>query len=121
MDETTESMAEVEKSGCPWPKRNGPHSGCPSEPQPLGSIATWKISLHPMGLSGQPSERAIGSHMAITRPDMTVGFTPSTKSWPLRPFHVVLRSSIQACPAGLQIVGFSLPSRIFCIDSPDFM
>ena len=63
----------------------------------------------------------MGSHIAMTRPDMTVGLGFSTKALPVRVFQVVLMRSIQEPPAGLQMCGFSLPSRTFCIDSPDFM
>src|SRR5690606_21431931 len=58
---------EVEKFGLVLPRRNGPHSGCPRSAQPPSERASSRIRDQPISASGQPSARAIGSGMAITR------------------------------------------------------
>ena len=43
-----------------------PHSGCPLDAQPCGSVARASTSAQPIGVSGQPNAFAIGSGMAST-------------------------------------------------------
>jgi len=42
-------------------------------PQPFGSRLTGRMSLQPLGLSGQPSASAVGFHVAMTIGESTIG------------------------------------------------
>src|SRR6476620_7657304 len=55
---------EVDTLGLVLPRVNLPHSGCPLDAQPCGSVARASTSDQPMGASGQPSALAIGSGIA---------------------------------------------------------
>src|SRR6478752_7333806 len=57
---------EVDTVGFVFPRVNFPHSGCPLDAHPCGSVANASTSAHPIGVSGQPNAFAIGSGMAST-------------------------------------------------------
>src|SRR6478609_6611536 len=57
---------EVDTVGFVLPRVNLPHSGCPVDAQPCGSVARASTSAQPIGVSGQPNAFAIGSGMAST-------------------------------------------------------
>src|SRR6476660_7247177 len=57
---------EVDTVGFVLPRVNLPHSGCPLDAQPCGSVARASTSAQPIGGSGQPNAFAIGSGMAST-------------------------------------------------------
>src|SRR4051794_5048717 len=57
---------EVETVGFVLPRVNFPHSGCPFDAQPCGSVASASTSDQPIGWSGQPNAFAIGSGIAST-------------------------------------------------------
>ena len=63
---TVASSPEVEMFGLVFPSRNLPHSGCPTDAHPSGSLAIVRMSDQPSCLRGQPSAVAIGSGIART-------------------------------------------------------
>src|SRR4051794_30428799 len=68
----------VEKFGLVLPNLNGPNSGCPTDPQPCGSLARLRMSDQPIGLAGYPSASARGFGMAITSGVTMNGSPPLT-------------------------------------------
>src|SRR6476469_2453198 len=117
---------EVETLGFVLPRVNLPHSGCPLEAQPCGSVASARTSDQPIGASGQPNAFAIGSGMASTKgvevtPDEVAG-TMFGRSLAVRS----LRSRLnQVDAAGVQTSGAgpfsasSQPTARFASAVPD--
>ena len=57
---------DVDTVGFVLPRVNFPHSGCPFDAQPCGSVASASTSAQPIGVSGHPNAFAIGSGIAST-------------------------------------------------------
>src|SRR5687768_4681414 len=71
----------VDSSGLVLPSRNGPHSGWPKAPHPLGSLDSASRSDQPGCLPGHPSASAIGFGIAMTSGVRTrLGRSPSGTS-----------------------------------------
>ena len=107
-----------------WPNLNAPHSGWPKRDQPAPLVAKVATSAQPTGLSGQPSARAIGSHIAITTGDSTMdGASPTTlRAAPAAPPFSAQRSlstSTSSDDAGDHTVRSWRPARIDSIDSAE--
>lgn len=78
------------------------------------------ISFQPIGLAGQPRASAIGFHIAITIGDRTTGSPAGASDFGLPLRCQASPSRVRyALEAGLNTTGFSLPSRIAVIASPD--
>ncbi len=112
----------VEKLGFVLPSRNGPHSGCPTAPQPAGSLASGARSANPIGSFGQPSASAIGWGMAMTSGVSMNGVPAGASSAPARS----LTMPAHADAAGDQMTGgspfasgFGQPSGISVAARPD--
>jgi hypothetical protein len=105
---------DVEKCGLVLPRRNCPHSGWPTEPQPFGSLVRPRTSDQPIGLFGQPSASAIGLGMARTSGDCaTVGIFPSGTTLPLSVAVLFCFNRVtQDAAAGVQTCGAGPPSRL---------
>ncbi len=99
-----------------WTSLKRPNSGCPTVAQPSLARASLSTSAHETCLSGQPSARAIGSHIAITSGVRTIdGFSSGTYCLSAAKFSIRPQSEL----AGDQTVGFSRPAAIRACASPD--
>ena len=106
----------MEKSGFVCTSRNAPNSGWPWPAQPRGSSASLSTSANPSGLRGQPSARAIGSHMAMTSGVRTSdGFSSGASARSASKFT----SRPHSEEAGDQATGFRLPEAIRDSASPE--
>src|SRR5664280_1287542 len=106
---------DVEIVGFVLPRVNLPHSGCPLDAQPCGSLASASTSAQPIGASGQPSAVAIGCGMASTSGvDVTDGRTAGaalTKFGLSLAVRSVLSRLTQVDAAGVQTSG-GVPLRV---------
>ena len=55
-----------------WTSLKSPNSGRPKSAQPLPEVESRSTSAKPSFFFGQPSVRAIGSHIAITSGERTI-------------------------------------------------
>src|SRR5664279_100960 len=106
---------EVEMVGFVLPRVNLPHSGCPLEAQPCGSLASASTSAQPIGVSGQPRAVAIGCGMANTSGvDVTDGRSAGavlTRSGLSLAVRSVFSKLTQVDAAGVQTSG-GVPLRL---------
>src|SRR5262249_16516973 len=110
-------------SGCVWPNLSLPHtsySGLMAF-QPSGCLAKSRTSVQPTGLLGQPSDSAMGFHMAITTGERTKFFVlvGSIRMLADLARASALPSSIKAPEAGLIKWALVRSLSTSSIDSPE--
>src|SRR5580692_520306 len=87
------------------PNLNLPHSGWPYAPHPFGLRTTFAMSDQPIGFLPQPSDSAIGFHIAMTTGERTRLCVVPTRSLPYMLRERALPISMKADEAGLMIWG----------------
>src|SRR3954465_6028241 len=113
---TTADSPEVEKSGLVWTSLKAPNSGLPNAAPPLPEVDSLSTSANPSFFFGQPSARAIGSHIAITSGVRTMEGAPSGV-YGLSASK--LRSRPHSDEAGDHATGLNVPLAIRDSASPD--
>ena len=113
---TTADSPEVEKSGLVWTSLKAPNSGLPNAAQPLPEVASLSTSAKPSFFFGQPSARAIGSHIAITSGVRTIeGASSGVYGLSASKFS----SRPHSDEAGDHATGLNVPLAIRASASPD--